>query len=62
MDTRKGKNKQTNNEHKKGEGQTDKQWTQEKGRTNRQTMDTRKGKDKQTNNEHKKGEEQTDKQ
>jgi hypothetical protein len=65
--------KQTNNGHKKGEGQTDKQWTQEKGRTNRLTMNTRKGKNKQTNNEHKKregktdyghkkGEEQTDKQ
>ena len=36
-----------------------KQWTQEKGSTNRQTMDTRKGKDKQTNNGHKKGEGQT---
>ena len=56
MDTRQGKDKQTNNGHKKGEGQTDKQWTQEKGRTNRLTMD------KQTNNGHKKGEEQTDKQ
>jgi hypothetical protein len=40
MDTRKGKDKQTNNGHKKGEGQTDKQWTQERGRTNRQTMNT----------------------
>jgi hypothetical protein len=60
MDTRNGKNKQTNNGHKKGEGQTDKQWTQERGRTNRKTMDTRKGKDKQKNNGHKKGEGQTD--
>ena len=38
MNTRKEKDKQTNNGHKKGEGQTDKQWTQERGRTNRQTM------------------------
>jgi hypothetical protein len=60
MDTRKGKDKQTNNGHKKREGQTDKQWTQERGRTNRQTMNTRKGKGKQTNNEHKKGEGHTD--
>jgi hypothetical protein len=50
MNTRKGKDKQTNNEHKKGEGQTDKQWTQERGRINRLTMNTRKEKDKQTNN------------
>jgi hypothetical protein len=56
MDTRKGKDKQINNEHKKREGQTDKQWTQERGRTNRQTMNTRNGKDKQTNNGHKKRE------
>jgi hypothetical protein len=38
--------KQTNNGHKKREVQTDKQWTQERGRTNRLTMDTRKGKNK----------------
>ena len=62
MDTRKGKDKQTNNGYKKREVQTDKQSTQERGRTNRLTMDTRKGKNKQTNNEHKKGEEQTEKQ
>jgi hypothetical protein len=60
MDTRKGKKKQTNNGHMKGEAQTDKQSTQETGRTNRQTMNTRKGKNKQTNNEHKKREGQTD--
>ena len=48
MDTRKGKGKQINNEHKKGEGK------------NRLTMDTRKGKDKQTNNGHEKRERQTD--
>ena len=48
MDRRKGKDKQTNNGHKKREGQT--------------KMDTRNGKDKQTNNGHKKEEGQTDKQ
>ena len=58
--SRNSKKERQYNGHKTGEGQTDKQWTQERGRTNRQTMDTRKGKDKQTNNEHKKGEGQTD--
>jgi hypothetical protein len=36
--SRNSKKERQYNGHKTGEGQTDKQWTQERGRTNRQTM------------------------